>query len=348
MSIRQARNEQIEQFILTHVAEHPQAVSKLTAQHFGISRSAVNKHIRRLVDEGFLRPEGQARNRTYRLTNVFQPKTSFQFDLTQKQDEDIIWRENIKPLIQDLSGNVQELWNYCTTEMINNAIDHSGGSLLEVKVSRDSAKTEIVIMDNGEGIFHKIQRELHLPDPRQALFELKKGKLTTDHTRHSGQGIFFTSRMCDDFMILSDDLVFFHNDGDERDWLTKQDGAVKGTWVFLKIVKETNRTAKSVFDQYASDDEDYQFSKTVIPVRMAAEGEALVSRSQAKRLLIRIDKFETVILDFAGVPAIGQGFADEIFRVFARQHPQIRLFPINTNEAVSNMISRALLTRTEP
>ena len=38
-------------------------------------------------------------------------------------------------------------------------------------------------------------------DKRQALFELSKGKFTTDPSRHSGEGVFFTSRMFDDFEI---------------------------------------------------------------------------------------------------------------------------------------------------
>jgi hypothetical protein len=233
--------------------------------------------------------------------------------------------------------------------MINNAIDHSNGTQLTIIVRRFPTKTSMWIDDNGEGIFRKIQRSLGLPDERQALFELKKGKLTTDKARHSGQGIFFTSRMCDDFAILSGTLRFLHKDNEENDWLSKdKNDPIEGTAVCLEIENNTTRTAKEIHDQYSSDDESYQFSKTVVPVRLAAEGEGLVSRSQAKRLLLRIDSFETVLLDFSGVDQIGQGFADEIFRVFARQHPGVNLYPLNTNEAVSQMISRALLTRDEP
>ncbi|MNC91531.1 hypothetical protein D3C83_78130 [compost metagenome] len=67
----------------------------------------------------------------------------------------------------------------------------------------------------------------------------------------------------------------------------------------------------------------------------------LVSRSQAKRLLARVEKFKVVILDFTGVDAIGQAFADEVFRVFARQHPEIELSAIKANQAVLEMLDRA-------
>ena len=70
-----------------------------------------------------------------------------------------------------------------------------------------------------------------------------------------------------------------------------------------------------------------------------------MSRSQAKRLLARFDRFRTVVLNFEGVNAIGQAFADEVFRVFGQQHPEVELIPINTNERVSQMITRSLSRR---
>ena len=89
--------------------------------------------------------------------------------------------------------------------------------------------------------------------------------------------------------------------------------------------------------------DDYGFTKTVVPVRLTQYGDdKLVSRSQAKRLLARVDKFKTVIFDFTEVESIGQAFADEVFRVFANQHPEMELFSIHANSAVSQMINRVL------
>jgi hypothetical protein len=67
----------------------------------------------------------------------------------------------------------------------------------------------------------------------------------------------------------------------------------------------------------------------------------LISRSQAKRVLARVELFKTVVLNFKDVPTIGQAFADEIFRVFAQQHPQIDIVPIHINSEVKRMIERA-------
>ncbi|HJT53158.1 MAG TPA: STAS-like domain-containing protein, partial [Candidatus Angelobacter sp.] len=62
---------------------------------------------------------------------------------------------------------------------------------------------------------------------------------------------------------------------------------------------------------------------------------------QAKRVLARVELFTTVMFDFTDVPTIGQAFADEIFRVFAQQHPEIQILPIRANTEVRRMIERA-------
>jgi hypothetical protein len=46
-------------------------------------------------------------------------------------------------------------------------------------------------------------------------------------------------------------------------------------------------------------------------------------------------------LDFTGVATIGQSFADEIFRVFRDQHPEVELVALKTSAQVAGMISRA-------
>lgn len=83
-------------------------------------------------------------------------------------------------------------------------------------------------------------------------------------------------------------------------------------------------------------------------LRLAPEGDCcLVSRSEAKRLLQRVDRFRCVVLDFAEVATIGQAFADEIFRVFANEHPEVELVPIHAATQVQQMIRRAQVLRDE-
>ena len=247
----------------------------------------------------------------------------------------------VRDALGDLPDNVLEIWQYGFTEIFNNAIDHADGTHIGVEIKRTATTTEMMIHDDGYGIFKKIQTAMCLLDARHAILELSKGKLTTDPTRHTGEGIFFSSRMFDLFDILSEGVYFSHEFEGAADWIIERDKKPRGTAVWMKLNNHTARTARRIFDQYSSGD-DYGFTKTVVPVRLAQYGEdKLISRSQAKRVLARIDRFKTAVFDFKEVKAIGQAFADEIFRVFAMQHPEIQLVPMNANSETKRMIARA-------
>ena len=221
------------------------------------------------------------------------------------------------------------------------AIDHSLSPTVLVVLRRYYDRLEFYVIDDGIGIFRKIKNELNLPDEQHAILEIAKGKLTTDPERHSGEGIFFTSRMFDRFSITSGNLYF--GSGDARDWLLESRNEAKGTGVFLGIDTKSPRRLSEVFDAFASEFDNYGFSRTTIPVELLQhEGERLVSRSQAKRLLVRIEDFKEVVLDFEGVETVGQAFADEIFSVFRMKYPDVHLLPVNMTSATRRMIERAL------
>ena len=258
-----------------------------------------------------------------------------------------MWSEHLKPLLSDLKSSVFDICLHGFTKMLNNAIEHSEGSLSRFQVERTAVWVELSVHDNGVGIFNKIQKELNLADKRHTILELTKGKFTTDPDHHTGEGIFFTSRMFDDFWIHSDELSLCHDEVG-GDWLFEgNETQISGTSVTMRIALNSRRKITEVFDRFAAG-EDYTFSKTHVPICLAQYGEEnLVSRSQAKRVLVRFEKFREVFLDFAGVKIIGQAFADEIFRVFRKQHPGIHLIHVNTNSAVKRMILRALSTASE-
>ncbi|MEI7868949.1 MAG: DUF4325 domain-containing protein [Candidatus Methylumidiphilus sp.] len=339
------RGEEIRQFILDNVAKRPFLdISKTVADVFDISRQAVNRHIRKLVDKNLLEISGSPRKPRYNLKPIFLWKHTYPLD--GKLEEDRVWRADIAPHLGELPRNVIDILHYGFTEILNNAIDHSGGVSVIIHVNLTASAVEIVIQDNGEGIFKKIKNALNLLDERESVLELAKGKLTTDPSRHSGEGIFFTSRAFDEFTIMSGGVLFNHVFGKDEDWIHEIGfNAVLGTSVHMSLNIHADRTLKSVFDQFTSGD-DFAFSKTIVPVELAQYGnEALMSRSQAKRVLNRIEKFKTVMFDFARVETVGQAFADEIFRVFANSHPDIELIPINANPNVQDMINRALAAR---
>lgn len=338
IQIRRA-GEKMRAFIIAELEQHPADIARHAAAHFGVSRQAISKHLGNLCEEGAIVPTGTTRNRTYKLAPL--ATLTKRYKLKPGLAEDVVWREDIVPFLGQLPENVLRIWNHVFTEMFNNAIDHSGGKVITVSLSKTAVSTDIWILDDGVGIFRKIQQALGLLDERHAILELSKGKLTTDPKHHSGEGIFFSSRMVDDFAILSGATYFSHTFGDLRDWILERPAPSDGTSVAMRLNNHTARTTKKIFSEYTSG-EDFGFTKTVVPVRLAQYGDdALVSRSQAKRLLARVDRFKTVMLDFADVKSIGQSFADEIFRVFRRQHPDIEIYGFNANTDVQQMINRA-------
>jgi len=335
------RTTEIRNYMLTACRDRSLNVAAETARHFKISRQAASRHLHALEEAGLVRSEG-AKN-VKKSTLIPLKQTSWTFRLAGLK-EDVVWLESIAPLIADLPGNVREMWQYGATEMINNALDHSEGLNLSIYFSRNAIDCELTITDDGEGIFHRIQRLTGLYDARESILELAKGKLTTDPQNHSGEGIFFTSRAFDSFAIISRNLYFTHR-AEKDDWLIDIDSDTPGTSIYLRLSNTCPRTMKEIYDEYAEPDE-YSFNKTRVPVKLARyEGEKLVSRSQAKRLVSRFEKFSTVILDFEDVEEIGQAFADEIFRVFASNHPEVKLITAHATDAVNKMILRALAVK---
>ena len=342
---RPSRSAEIEAALLSRVSAHPSDLVRVAADDLGLSRAAVATNVRALIDAGYLQKTGSTRP-SYRLGGHRRGRVKYALEGLA---EDVVWSRDVAPLLVGLPRNVIDICHHGVTEMANNAIDHSDGRVLEVCVDRKAERVELGIHDDGVGIFRKITRALDLPDERLAMLELSKGKFTTDPMRHSGEGVFFTSRMFDAFQIVSGGLVFDHEEVEGGDVLDKGEwleATLSGTDVVMGISTASSRTPKQVFDQFSSGPDEYAFAKTIVPVRLAKIGdENLISRSQAKRLLQRVDRFSTVVLDFEGIASIGQAFADEIFRVFANQHPAIELIARHANADVQQMIRRAEVAR---
>ncbi len=151
--------------------------------------------------------------------------------------------------------------------------------------------------------------------------------------------------MFDYYEIEANDLQFSHDE--KHDFLKEEPCPfVKGTVVFMKIALDSERTTSEVFNQFMNAPKDFDFSKTIVPMKLARLGdEQLISRSQAKRLIPKFDRFKKVIPDFKSVNEIGQAFADELFRVYVNEHPQVELTPVNMSEQVEKMWLRAVAQR---
>lgn len=327
------RGEEIRRFILHSVEAHPRDLVKVLVKAFRIAPQTARVHIDRLCQQQLITEHGKTSDRSYALAILDQwTKT---YDLRSGVREDEILDTDILAKFDGLPKNVQSIWGTAFTEMFNNVLDHSAATAATVETKKTAVAVEMAIHDNGIGIFKKIQQALKLPDERYAVIELSKGKFTTDPSNHSGEGIFFTSKMFDKFDILSSGLSFSRTTAQPQ-WIT--DKFRDGTTVWMKLANDSTRQPKDVYEAFT---QGFDFAKSTIPIKLAQVGPAgLVSRSQAKRVMAGAERFQRVTLDFSGVDWIGQGFADEIFRVYRKAHPGIEILTEGANQDVAAMIRR--------
>jgi anti-sigma regulatory factor (Ser/Thr protein kinase) len=337
MSGIRKHGEEVRDFIVNHVTDNPKGIATFTAEHFGISRPAAHKHIKKLIRDNILVYD----RRGYSLKSE---DFTYKYKIAENLSEDTVWETDIKKHFQNVVENIKRILVYGFMEIFNNAIEHSKGRNISIEIKQNKFFCELWIVDDGIGIFANIQDKFNLLDKQDALLELTKGKRTTEKSRHSGQGIFFTSKMFDYFMIYSDGIYFIVVDGENKiaTEIPKNIKIDAGTLVSMRLLNSTTRTSKEIFDKFSK--QESEFDRTIVPIKMAKDDD-LVSRSQARRILNGLELFSEVGLDFKSIQYIGQAFADEIFRVFPAMNPNTNILEINANADVQSMINRARNTK---
>jgi anti-sigma regulatory factor (Ser/Thr protein kinase) len=295
-----------------------------------------------LISNGKIIKTGVTRSARYYLTESGPPPEKFNKILRLANlDESVVYDDlamtlNLKSV---LSFDQESIVHYGFTEMLNNAIDHSKTDKCEITVSLDAAKIDFKIRDRGIGVFHSIASRFSLEDEHAAMIELIKGKTTTMPDAHSGEGIFFTSKAADQFTLRSHNIQLVW-DKFKDDVFVSQPRYSKGTLVHFILSRSSRTKLETVFSRFAPKEFDFEFSKTKIMIKLLKP--EYISRSEAKRLVVNLDKFREVELDFKNVAQLGQGFADEVFRIFANKYPQTALKASNTNPSIQAMISHAI------
>ena len=300
------------------------------SEAFDVNQNTIHTYINELVDNNIIR---RVKRGKYELV-----KKEYEYKLKRSKGEletdTYAYEHCLFGAIKGFGPNVETIWSYAFSEMINNVMDHSQAENVKILVEQDFINTHVAILDDGIGIFKKIKEYFGFSTLDEAICELFKGKLTTDMENHSGEGIFFSSKMMDDFFIVSGGKVFTNNKYGNSKIIDLAGENIKGTGVFMSLSNFSNKNPQEVFDLYANIEGG--FIKTIIPLKNIFDTSP-VSRSQAKRVCNRLDKFKEIIIDFDGVQWMGQGFAHQIFSVFSREHPDIQLIPINMNEDVTKM-----------
>ncbi len=321
-------------YILEKISSGAESLSRTVAEALGISTNTVHSYLNELLADGIIEKKGRGKYALREAETVY----TFKRSQGELESDTLAYDVCLRDKLSGLPENVQHIWSYALSEMVNNVIDHSGAECMEISVTKSYLKTSVSVIDNGVGIFEKIKNHFSLPSLDEAICELFKGKLTTDETNHSGEGIFFSSKMMDSFCILSGGKIFTASQYENERVLDLDEGFC-GTCVYMSLSNFTARTAREVFDLYAS--AEGAFTTTRIPLRSIFDS-APVSRSQAKRISNRLETFREVILDFEGVSWMGQGFAHQLFVVFANSHPALSLTPIHMSEGVAAMYNHVL------
>lgn len=242
--------------------------------------------------------------------------------------------------IKDLQENVSSIFFYAFTEMLNNAIEHSRSKEIAVEIMVDKKNLTFVVNDFGIGVFRNVMRTGGLKSEIEAMQDLLKGKITTQPHSHTGEGIFFTSKTADIFMLDSFEYRMRVDNLVKDVFFERLDNIKKGTKVTFNIAIDSSKHLNDAFSRFVVKSGDVGFNKTEILVRLFTQGTVYISRSQARRILSGLEKYELIILDFVKVTTIGQAFADEIFRVFQQRYPNIKIEAKNMIEPIRFMIDR--------
>ena len=262
------------------------------------------------------------------------------FELPLPFDEFRVWEQRVRSVLMQagIERACIDVLEYVCTEMLNNVLDHSGATLVNVGFDWSASAVEMTISDNGRGLFFAVRQALQLESDADAALLLLKGKVTTDPARHTGEGLFFSSRACDEFSLRSMGLALSMQRSDAR-WRHAAPGAnVDGTQIHFSVGRAQTPALADIFARFCPHPE-LRFTRTEVSVFLLVQTDgALVSRSQGKRLVRGLSEFTAVSFDFTGVDAIQQGFADEVFRVWGRSHPQIAISVLGINDAVAGML----------
>lgn len=300
-----------------------------------VSRQAAGNHLKVLVAAGELLHEGVGRAGHYRKI----ASLSFHYKRSEISESDI-WSSEFAelkrrdPPILD-NPHVGIALTYTFGELLNNAIDHSNSENVDVRWYFGDGVIAYEIEDDGVGVFRKMKDERGLESEFDAIGEIAKGRQTTAPQAHSGLGIYFSSRMASRFTLSSGDLVWTV---DSR----RQDQAIGwlahrriGTFLRCEVDANTRASLSDLSEGFAPS--GTAGNRSTLHVGLF-ERNGFVSRDEAKRLAQELGVFGEVKLDFTGLVEVGQGFIDELFRVWQKDHPATRLVAVNANPAIAALL----------
>lgn len=323
-------------WITAAAVQHPHTLVQEIMNRMAVTRQTAHKLIKKLMAVNWLINEGSPRRPHFKPGLLRQVVRRYELaGLT----EDRPWSQDFAPFFT-LPAQVQRMAQHAFCELVNNAIDHSEGSCVTISLRQTPNQVQLLVSDDGRGLFDKISQVFSIGDPHAAMLELSKGKLTGQPERHTGRGLFFTSKLADVFDLHANDVAFQHREWNRAGWLPGRPLKHHGTSVYFSICLDTQRTLDSILQSFSLNGSGYGFERTVVPLQLVTNGQiGLESRAQARRVANRLSQFQRAEVDFAGIPYVGHSFVDELFRVLTLQHAKTEIIPINMCPAVAAMVN---------
>ncbi len=330
-------SEQIKKFILDNLSIHKKDIVQESINHFGISRQAIHKHMKRLIDDKKVVAYGTTKGRYYELIPSVNYNKKIIIDGAFSSENFL--KEHISPQIESLPKNIFEIFIFSIGALLNNILYHADATNIYFKLYVNHREAHFVLSDNGKGIFENIRSGLELSNSSVAALELAKGNVTTDPSRHSGDELNTIIQLFDKVTIDSSgiSLKYFNKN---QDWLLKHSKQLHGTRIHLQIDSLSKRTCSDIFDSIFAN----KYLRIRIPLNFLelSDNKIVNSRLQAKSALRNIKDYKIVEFDFKKIDLIGPAFADELVRQTKEKNKFADIEWINTNPTVDLLMSRAL------
>ena len=297
MSFTETKRREIRKYLLRKIDEDDPLLIGKVSDAFGISPTSVRRYLTTETGAGHI--ESSKENACGYQLKTTCISHSYKLSELSEFDDDLAFED--ASFVLPESREALRIWEYGLTEIFNNAISHSGGSKSKVFIEKNHLYTSVSISDDGVGIFTNIvdamkRSGINNPQIRDAIVELYKGKFTSMPGKHSGEGIFFTMQLFDKMAIISDGNILRRGYEGSPSIIKShlisyaQKISKTGTVVIMKLENDTAKNITEILNRFSNTDEG--FTKTRIPVLEACLDREPVSRSQARRICTRLEKFK--------------------------------------------------------
>ena len=327
---------QIQNFILDNLSGHQRDIIRAAISKFGVSRQAVLRHMNTLIREKQVVAHGKTKDRYYELEPLLN-YTKFA-DISQGFKTNRFLRTEIVPGLDFLPRNIGEICEYALAALLHNVMDHARATHLSVKLFATRDETHIVVTDNGVGIFHHIRDGMGLEGKTISAIELAKGPQSHEAGYHAGDDLQAVMMLFNGITIDSAEISLRYEKKADR-WSLQESKQARGTKIHLEISTKSSITCNKIFSNLFAEEN----SVVRIPVNLArTNGELLISRDQAHKLVHNIEFSKEVEFDFTGIDMIGPAFAHELVWIAREKNKSIDIDWINAADTVNLLMSRAV------